>query len=404
LKQVVVNAKAAKRLLQGYPWIFSGQIEEWRPKPDPGELVSILDTQGILLGFAYANPDNILALKYLYTPAAASRGQADRPDEALEIARKLDRCRSQRAALSLDSNAYRLVWSEADGLPGLICDDYHGFIVVQFLTRGMDQRRQYVLDWLISRMKPKGIFERSEGHGRSLEGLAPKRQWLWQPDPGHTVDHCEIKEGPDLFQVDFEKGHKTGFYLDQRAARRVLRAKTLKGKVLDAFCHSGGFSLAAVRAGAAQVEAIDRDTSALKQLEHNAQLNQAASSIQPIEADVFIYLRAAAMRAEKYNAVILDPPSFVRSRSAIEDAMRGYRELHLQAGKLLQPGARLLTCTCSHHIGRTPFRQMVLGTMQSAGKRLEHIRVFGPDKDHPEKSQIPESRYLTCLLARVKAT
>lgn len=400
MKNVHVSSRAAQRVRHGYPWVFNNQIVHADEGLAPGELVAVAGPHGQALGFAYVNPRSVITLRLLYTASAGRRG-GDGPQEEAEIGRKLDRAWSRRKSLRLDSDAWRLAWSEADGLPGFVCDVYGRLAVLQCLTAGADQRRQLVADWLRSRLKPDGIFERSEGPGRSAEGLPARRGWLWAPGAGAPGTISEIHEGPLRFAVDVDQGHKTGFYLDQRAARRRLREARLSGRVLDGCAYSGGFSVAAAHAGAGEVVAVDASAPALDQLARNAALNGCADRIAPRTADIFDYLNDAVARQERFAAVILDPPPFAHTRAELPAAMRGYRELNRRAAQVLEPGGWLLTCACSHAVSRTAFRGTVIDALRKAGRRFKQAEVFGPDGDHPEKSQVPESRYLTCLWGRV---
>lgn len=400
MKNVHVSSRAAQRLRHGYPWVFDNQIVHADPGAAPGELVAVAGPHGQALGFAYINPRSVITLRLLYS-AASGRGRSEGPEETAELGRKLDRAWSRRKALRLDSDAWRLVWSEADGLPGFVCDVYGRLVVLQCLTAGADQRRQIIADWLRAHLKPAGIFERSEGPGRSAEGLSARRGWLWTPGADAPSTVVEIHEGPLRFAVDADAGHKTGFYLDQRAARRRLRQTSLSGRVLDGCAYTGGFSMAAASAGATEVVAVDASAQALGQLLRNAGLNGCADRMKPAPTDIFKYLTAAAARKERFAAVILDPPPFAHARADLPAAMRGYRELNRRAAQLLEPGGWLLTCACSHAVSRTAFHGTVADALRKAGRRFKAAELFGPDGDHPEKSQVPESRYLTCLWGRV---
>jgi len=400
LAAINLKEPAAARVKRGHPWIYANAIAQWEGEVEPGDLVRVIAPGGELLGFAYANKENTIAARLLYSPAAGTRGGGV-PNEREEIFRKLDRALSRRNSLELDSDAWRLVWSEADGLPGVVCDVYGPLVVLQLLTAGADKRREWVVEWLATRLKPAGIYERSEGAGRLQEGKSPRRGWLRRPAPAEPDTRIAIHEGPAKYAVNVAAGHKTGFYLDQRAARRALRRQALSGSALDAFCYTGGFTIAAGLAGAERICSVDVSQEALEQLEVNAALNGMSDRVRPCRENAFVYLKAAVERREKYGCVILDPPSFTKTAGEKEDALRGYRELHRRASQLLASGGTLLSCTCSHHIGRDDFKQVALSGVSNTGRRLEILSIFGPDPDHPEISQVPESRYLTCLMAKM---
>lgn len=401
-KSVTVNSEATLRLKQSHPWIFANQVVSWTGEPQPGDLVEVRAPSGGILGYGYANRSATLAVRMLYSAAAANRGRGW-PDEKMELERKLDRAWSRRQGLALDSNAFRLVWSEADGLPGVVCDVYGDQVVLQLLTAGADRRRDIVRDWLRSKLKPAGIYERSEGKGRAREGLPDRSGWLWR-DSRRAEDSgfgCEINEGPLRFLVDFEAGHKTGFYLDQRGARRRLREQAVCGRVLDAFCYTGGFACNAVWAGAREVIAVDSSEKALQGLGKNLLQNQLEGRVKTRRQNVFVYLTEAVKRGERFDGMILDPPAFAPKSSLREAAIQGYRELHRRAAQLLTPGGLLLTCVCSHAISQRDLKNIALAGCRDAGRHLRLLEAFGPDADHPVIPQVPESRYLACLLARV---
>jgi 23S rRNA (cytosine1962-C5)-methyltransferase len=401
LPLVRVQARAAQAARQGHPWIFASQVQAWEPVPAPGDLVDVRDPQNHCVGFAYANPRTTLALRLLYTPRAGERSPAGVPDERLELFRKLDRARSRRAEFDWSTDACRLVWSEADGLPGLVVDCFADRVVAQFLTAGMEVRKALILEWLVARLKPRGIFERSEGLGRSREGLSPVRQWLYPPAPGEDLNQpVIIREGALRFWVDVVGGQKTGFYLDQRAARRCLQGQKFSGDALDAFAYTGGFSFSALHAGAGRVVAVDSSARALQTLAANAELNGLAGRVTPVRAKVFDYLAQAAVRGERYGLVVLDPPAFARSQEHREPALAGLLELHNRAGKVLAPGGWLLTCSCSHHISPKDLLHAAISGLRRSGRSLKVKSQFGPDADHPEIMQVPESRYLSCVFAQ----
>jgi 23S rRNA (cytosine1962-C5)-methyltransferase len=397
-----ITTQAAAVVRRGYPWIFAGQIMTCDRALAAGDLVEVRDPEEQTLGFAYANPKAQLALRMLYSPAAGARYPDGVPDERVELGRKLDRAWTRRQELKLDSDAVRLIWSEADGLPGVVCDRFADLAVVQFLTAGAERRRDLVIEWLASHLKPRGIFERSLGPGRSREGLPPHLGWAWLPTGAAEPDPVlTIQEGPLRFRVDVAGGQKTGFYLDQRAARRLLQEQRLQGSVLDCFCYTGGFAVSAAFAGAERVVAVDSSAPALELLAANAALNGYSGRIQPVRAKAFTYLTQAAERGETFQTVILDPPAFARNRAQRARALAGYRELHRRAAQLLAPGGSLLTCSCSHVITPRDLKASVLAGARDGGRRLKVLSEFGPDADHPHRSQVPESRYLACLFARL---
>ena len=401
LPQVQLNPSGSGHVERGHPWVFTHNVQSVSGDPEPGALVRVADPNQRLLGFGYYNPKSLIPLRMLYPPQA-KEGPDHIPDEPFALSRKLDRALSRRKKLNIHSNAFRLIWSEADGLPGVVCDVYHHYIVIQCLTAGADLRKGMIIHWLVSHLKPRGIYEKSLGLYRSREGLKPAQGWVYLSDQQKDLPaQIEIYENDMRFLVDLEMGQKTGFYLDQRPARRLIRSLKLTGTVLDAFSYTGGFSIAAVKAGAAQVTAVDSSKEALAQLKQNAGLNGCSLQITTVSGNVFNYLTESALANKKYRLVMLDPPSFTRTNKNIDRAILGFIDLHNRAARLLEPHGLLLTCCCSHSVTRNAFKNAVLSGVRKAGRKLNLKSIFGPDPDHPEISQIPETRYLTCLFCQI---
>ncbi len=397
----VVNDQAARQLGRGQVWIYQNQVLQWQGQPAPGELVKITNAQAQCLGYGYANLTSVIVLRRLYSSACGQRYH-DHIDEALELGRKLDRARSWRQKYSWDSDALRLVWSEADGLPGLIIDQYGQVVVMQCLTAGMELRKPWLLEWVKKKLQPQGVYERSDMPVRGQEDLDLKQGWLWRQDEKQSLsEEVIIHEGPAQYSVNVALGHKTGFYLDQRASRRHLRQQSGLGEVLDCFANTGGFTMAALAGDARQVTAVEQSQEALRQLERNTILNHGHGRVNILAEDVFRILPELLAQGRAYDTVILDPPPFAKNQRAVAGAQKGYLELHRMALRLLKPKGFLMTCNCSHHISGQQFKALVVAAARRLRRAVHITAQFGPDQDHPVKSQLPQSAYLTTLCARV---
>lgn len=399
MKKVVINKQAKDKLAKGFCWVYKNQIVSYQDS-SPGELVSIADEKDEVLGYAYANFNSMITLRQLYT-GKTGKSYTDGIDESKELWRKMDRAWSRRKNLNLDSDGFRLIWSEADGMPGLIVDCYNQLVVLQSLTAGMDLRKTIVVEWIKSKLKPQGIFERSDQKIRLQEGLLPVKQWLWQKPGNDDQSKTVIHEGTAKYRVDIECGHKTGFYLDQRASRRLIRKSDRLGTVLDCFSNTGGFTIAAINNGCDHVTAIDRSGEALRQLNENVELNHGRDKVRAIHDDVFAVLKQLADLGQTFDTVILDPPPFTKNKKHLQDALAGYFELHRQAARIIKNNGYLLTCNCAHHVSKRQFKSIAVAGLRHAGKKVDIKFQFGPDGDHPEKSQLPESAYLTSLYIKV---
>jgi len=382
-----------RSLLHGHPWLFSGAIESMEGVPAAGDTVEIIDAAGGWLArAAYAPSSRIACRVWTFDP--------DEPVDESLVERRLHASIQRRGDLARAAqvDAYREVNAESDLLPGVIVDRYADIRVIQLLTAGAERFRQTLVDGLQRRGDCRGIFERSDNDARQLEGLAPQRGRLWGDVPSGLLP---IREYGLTFLVDVVEGHKTGFYLDQRENRR-LAGEVLAGEdVLDAFCYTGGFTVAALRAGAGRVLSIDSSPRALEV----AAQNLAGNGLDPkrselIAGDVFIELRKLRDQGRSFDAIVLDPPRFAPTASQVQRAARGYKDVNLLAFKLLRPGGRLMTFSCSGGVGPELFEQIVAGAAQDAGAHVVFETSLGQPADHPVAAHFPEGRYLKGLVCR----
>jgi 23S rRNA (cytosine1962-C5)-methyltransferase len=385
LNSVRVNRKAADRAAGGHPWLFSSDVTD-RGEAQPGEAVRVLDPRGRCLGTAHYSSTSQITLRML-SP------QPENIDKAFFL-RRLSHALAHRERVVQNSTACRLVFSEADLLPGLIVDRYGPYLVMQTLSQGMDAARDLIAECLTELLQPKGILARNDAAVRKLEGLPLETVVL----AGEIPERVPVEVNGLKLEADLLKGQKTGVYLDQRE-NYLAAARHARGRVLDCFTSTGGFALHTAR-NAEHVEAIDSSASALALAEANAKAN-GIDNIQFREADVFDFLTGIGRR---YSMIVLDPPAFTKSRKQVDDAARGYKEINLRALRLLEPGGILVTCSCSHHMSEAMLLEIVAQAALDAGKTLRVLERRAQAADHPILLTVPETLYLKCLVLEVLAS
>lgn len=379
---VRVNRKAADRVASGHPWIFASDVVD-RAEAAPGEAVRVLDPKSKFLGVAHYSSTSQITLRLLST----------RPEivDRRFFHERLSAALAHRMRVVQNSDAYRLVFSEGDLLPGLIVDRYGPCLALQTLNQGMDRARDVIVDCLQELLTPAGILARNDASVRKLEGLPLEVVTL----SGEIPEKVHIGMNGLQLEADLLHGQKTGVYLDQRE-NYLAAARWARGRVLDCFTSSGGFALHAA-AHAESVEAVDSSAGALATAEANAKANGIAN-INFRQADVFEFLTGLERR---YSMVILDPPAFAKSRRAIEDAARGYKDINLRALRLLDSGGVLVTCSCSHHMSEGAFYEVIAQAALDAGKTLRVLERRTQASDHPILLTVPETMYLKCLVLEV---
>jgi 23S rRNA (cytosine1962-C5)-methyltransferase len=376
---VRVNRKAADRVLSGHPWIFSSDVAD-RGDAQPGDCVRVEDPKGRLLGSAHFSSTSQIVLRMLSTQ--------DEPADRAFFERRIRQAIAHRRSVVEGSDAYRVVFSEADLLPGLIVDRYAGYLSVQLLTQGMDRARGAIVDCLAELLSPNGIVARNDASVRKLEGLAVETSVI----AGDVPERVPIRMNGLKLQADLLHGQKTGVYLDQRE-NYVAAARYARGRVLDCFTSTGGFALH-VAPKAESVEGIDSSVPALNTARANGDAN-GISNVQFREADVFDYLAGSA---RQFSTIILDPPAFAKSRKMLDDAARGYREINFRALRMLEPGGILVTCSCSHHVSEAMLLEIVAQAALDAKKSLRVMERRVQAADHPILLTVPETLYLKCLV------
>ena len=370
--------KPRARILHGHDWVFSGEVLKAFGNPVDGDIISLKDGKDHLLGSAiYNSKSQIVARRF-----SRRRQELDLDFFQRRIAQAIE----YRTRRGLDLRLCRLIWSESDGLPGVIVDRYGNHLVLQTLTLAMDQRKDLIVEALQS-LAPQSIIERNDAPVRRAEGLELQNTVLRGNAPGPI----EIEFAGLKFETDLLQAQKTGFYLDQLSHYAAV-AKFAQGRrVLDCFTNQGAFALACARAGAASVTAVEGSAESLAAARGNAERN--ALRVNWIEEDVFQFLRGADKADAQYDLIILDPPSFTKTKGGLHNAMRGYRELHVRAFQLLTKDGLLATFSCSHHVSEIAFAQTIADALVDARRSARRLRRFEQALDHPVLPTLPETEY-----------
>jgi 23S rRNA (cytosine1962-C5)-methyltransferase len=388
MRRLVLQPGRDVPVRRGHPWIFSRAVRDGLEGAEPGEPVRIVAASGAFVAMGYANPRTTIAARVC--------SLEDEPLDGAFIARRLAAALALREQLlPPGAVAYRVLNGEGDGLPGVVVDRYGDVLVCQLLTAGAARLTPLLVDALQARLAPRSIVERSEGGVRAEEGLPGARGLLAGSEPPVPL---LLAEGDTTLVVDVMHGQKTGFFLDQRDTRALVRRLAGGRRVLNAFAHTGAMSVAAGRGGAAEVVSVDTSAPALALAEQAWAANElAAGAARFVCADVFEFLRD---EREPFDLVILDPPPFVRRRRDLTAGLRGYKDVNLQALRRLAPGGWLITCSCSQHVGRAAFREIVAAAAADAGRTVSLVAEAGHPPDHPTALAHPEGEYLKVLVLR----
>lgn len=388
LPTVLLRPGTADRVIAGHPWIYAGSVLRLTAPADDGALVQIKDHRQRFLGVGFYNSKSKIQVRVL----APERVEVN-TDFFIE---RIRAARAERERHLPKATSYRVVNAESDFLSGLIVDKYSDVLVVQISSLGMDQRKSMIVQALQTIFSPRAIVERSEASFRKFEGLPETNGVLSGTLEGPVaIDLNGLK-----FDVDIVAGHKTGLYLDQQQNYQKVADLIRGGQVLDCFSFLGGFALHCARAGAAHVHALDQSEEAVAAAARNAKANGLASTCTFETANVFDWLKAQTAVnphekvVPKFDAIILDPPSFTRTRAAVGDAMRGYKEIHLRALKLLKTGGTLATFCCSHHVDATLFQAVISEAAFDARRIIRRVAIYSQSPDHPVLPAVPETEYL----------
>jgi 23S rRNA (cytosine1962-C5)-methyltransferase len=390
--RIVLKRGRDERVRAGHLWIYAGEIDRVDEALEPGAVADVVDHRGRFVARGYHNPASTIAVRVL----------TRRRDEAVEaslLRRRIAQAVAWRRQFYAVGESCRLVFSEGDGLPGLTVDRYGPCLVVQISTLGMDRFREAITAALQDAVHPRGVFERSDLGVRAREGLEPRTGLL----AGEVPDEIEIPLDGLRFLVRPKAGQKTGMYLDHRFNRKLVGSLASGRRVLDVFCNTGSFALYALAGGATAATGVDNSAECLDLARRNAGLNGLAERAAWVEANAFDALKAMEGRGERYDLIVLDPPAFTKSAQAIAAAVRGYKEVNLRALRLAAPGALILTCSCSYHLGPEDFLQVVRDAAADVGREVTLVSMTGQAPDHPVNLAVPETRYLKCALLSVRS-
>lgn len=390
MNQIVLKSGKDKRVRNGHPWIYQGEVGIIEIGIKPGDIIDVSDARGHFLGRGYYNPASQIVVRLL---------TRDRNEEINRdfFERRLKRAIEYRQRFCAGATSYRLVFGEGDLLPGLVVDRFENCLVVQFLTKGMDVWRDTIVELLVELCSPQAIVERSDQAVRRLEDLPEQAGCIY----GELPENLVINENELQFHVDLLNGQKTGYFLDQTANRATLRHYVQDKRVLDCFCHVGSFALHAAKYGAQSVLGVDISDDAVALAEANAELNGVSEICSFKAANAFDFLREQSTHKDNYDVIILDPPAFTKSKYTLEKAIRGYKEINLRALKMLASGGILMTCSCSHHMDDLLFWEIINSAAVDAKRQIRLIERRTQGLDHPILMGVQETEYLKCFIFEV---
>ena len=386
---IVVKPRA--RILHGHDWVFSSEVLKVFGNPADGDVISLKDGKDHLIGSAlYNSKSQIVARRF-------SRRKQDLDLDFFR--RRIAQAAAYRARRGVDPQLCRVVWSESDGLPGVVIDRYGEHFVLQTLTLAMDMRKELIAHAVIELFGAKNIIERNDAPIRRAEGLELRTGVLEGPAPPGPI-LIEINGTPQRtclqLEVDLLHGQKTGFYLDQRENYEIVARNAQGRRVLDCFTNQAAFALACAHAGANEVTGVEANSESIAVAQKNAQRNHLQVELK--EQDVFQFLREAGKAEAQYDLIVLDPPSFTKKKAGLGDAMRGYRDLHVRAFKLLSRDGVLATFSCSHHVSENAFAHMITNALVDARRSARRLRRFEQAADHPVLPTLPETEYFKGVL------
>ncbi|MCX6971274.1 MAG: class I SAM-dependent rRNA methyltransferase [Verrucomicrobia bacterium] len=376
-----IIVRPRSRILHGHDWVYSSEILKTFGSPEDGSVVSIKDGRDQLLGVGIYNSKSQIVVRRF------SRRRQDLDEDFFR--RRIAQALEYRIKAGCRTDLLRLVWSESDGLPGVIVDRYGNILVLQTLTKAMDLHRELIAQVLVDLTGAACVIERNDAAVRAAEGLELRSGVLTGQVPDQPV---EVETSGIKFLVDPLGGHKTGLYLDQMESYDIVAPLARGRRVLDCFSNQGGFALACARQGAASVAAVESGADSVARLRENATRN--GLEIEVKHADVFDVLN----RGGEYDLIILDPPSFTKTRAKVNEALRGYRDLHARAARLLSKGGLLVSFSCSHHVAAHEFEEAISEGLQDARRNMRLLRRIGQPLDHPVILGIPETEYLKGLV------
>jgi len=385
---VFLKPKEEFRILNGHVWVYNNEIHHFEGSLVSGELAYVYSSKGLFLGKGFLNTSSKISVRIL------SRTQEEEINQAW-FEERIARAKQYKEALGY-LETYRLVFGEADGIPGLIIDKYQEYLVIQITSYGLEAIKTWIVNSLVNLFHPKGILERSDIALRQKEGLNEQTQILYGSIPASVLIH----EGQLEIEVNLLGGQKTGTFLDQVSNHLAIQSYVKNKSVLDCFAHIGGFGLQAAFFGAKHVTFVEMSQQACDQIVKNAKHNH-LEAITVVKADVFSQLRLFQEQRQSFDVIVLDPPAFTKNKDQLAKAYAGYKEINLQAMKCLTSGGYLITCSCSHYMTPALFLQMLQDASADAKKQVQMIEFRTQGKDHPTLLGFEESLYLKCVVLRV---
>ncbi|HYF81963.1 MAG TPA: class I SAM-dependent rRNA methyltransferase [Clostridia bacterium] len=388
MAKIILKKGEEQRIQMGHPWVFDNEVRSTEGSYEPADIVDVVDFKDRFIGRGYINPKSKILVRLLTREHEEINKEFFRKKilQAWEYRKKL-----------VDTSSCRVIFGEADFLPALIVDKFSDYLSIQTLSLGIEKYKDIIIELLEEILEPKGIYERNDVQIREKEGLEQKKGFI--KGPFDTT--VEIMENEVKMLVDIENGQKTGYFLDQRENRAALRPFVKDARVLDTFTHTGGFALHAAHYGAKEVTAVDISEHAIEYVKRNAAINGLQYKINGVVGNVFDVLKEYQLANEKFDVVILDPPAFCKTKSAVEGAYRGYKDINLRGMKILKPGGFLVTCSCSHYMYPGIFMEMIQDAAMDAHRIVRQVEFRTQAKDHPVLYGSDESMYLKCVILQV---
>jgi len=387
--KIYLKPKEEIRIIQGHPWVYNNEIDRIDGPIKSGDIAYVYSNKKQFIGKGFLNTSSKIFVRIL------SRDESEIIDEIFftEIIKKANQSRLDLGY----KNSYRVLFGEADGIPGFIVDKYQDYLSIQILSLGIDMRKEMFIRILTSIFNPKGIYERSDVPVRKKEGLELFKGVIY----GNVPDIITIKENDLTMEIDLINGQKTGSFLDQQDNHNAIKPYVKGKSVLDCFSHIGGFGLHAAHHGASEVTCLDISEHAVSQIEKNAKLNN-LNHVKAIKYDVFDALRDYQKNDQKFDVIILDPPAFAKKADDLKKAYQGYKDINLQALKIINPNGYLMSCSCSHYMSPSLFLEMLMDASNDAKRITQMVEFRIQGKDHPALLGSDESLYLKCVILRVK--
>lgn len=389
MTKVMLRKGAHDRVASGHPWVFASEVAKIEGPYEAGDIVDVYQYPNRFIGRGYINPKSQIIVRIL------SRVQEEIDREF--FSRRIAAAWEYRKRFIKEAEYCRLIYGEADFLPALIVDKFGDILVIQTLSMGMERFKDTIVSVLLEQFEPRGIYERNDVPVRKLEGLPMQKGYVH----GDFLTRIQVRENGFPFWADVEKGQKTGFFYDQRENRAFLKDIVPGMDVLDCFCHTGSFAVHAAAYGAKSVLAVDISEEAISLAKENAALNGVEEVCSFETANAFDLLRQYSDAGRQFDVVILDPPAFTKSRSSLEGAVRGYKEINLRGIKMTKPGGFLITCSCSYHMDRELFKAVIVDAAMDARRQIRTVEYRTQAKDHPILPAAEETEYLKFLVLQV---